>query len=164
MSRTFGILLAAGLILGFGSGVRAQDAANYPPASGHMQYIPPVNPAPGAVGSQYVETFPTFGGYYYQPAPYAGQQITPYVQVAPRTRGRFARGVRTYTRGYSGYSVAPAPYATQLPQGHLYWPGSFMAPDYTPYSRFQPYGSGYGVSPYGSSFYGGYYQGHPLAN
>jgi hypothetical protein len=161
MSRILGNLLALGVIVTFASGARAQSVADYPPAAGHMEYIPPVIPAPGAVGGQYVETFPNYGGYYYQPGPYGAQQITPYVQATPRTRARIARGVRTYSRGYS---APPAPYATQLPTGQLYWPGSFMAPAYTPFSRFQSYGSGYGVSPYGSSFYGGYYKGFPLAN
>ena len=49
-----------------------------------------------------------------------------------------------------------------LPQGQLYWPGSFMAPSYTPNSRYQSYGSGYGRGPYGSGFYSGYYKGFSL--
>ena len=37
-----------------------------------------------------------------------------------------------------------------------------MAPNYTPYSRYQSYESGYGRGPYGSGFYSGYYKGFPL--
>ena len=70
-----------------------------------------------------------------------------------------ARGTRTYSRGYS---QPPAPYSTALPQGQIYWPGSALAPGYTPFSRYQSYGSGYGYGPYGSGYYSGYYKGFSL--
>ena len=60
------------------------------------------------------------------------------------------------------YSQPPVPFATQLPVGQLYWPDSYMTPNYGPWSRYQSYGSGYGRGPYGSSFYGGYYKGFLL--
>ena len=164
MSRILGFMLGAVVILGLGQGVKGQGVVYYPPASGHMEVVPPVYPAPGAVGSQYLETFPTFGGTYQADPSYPAQQVVPYgtpTRPAPaaRARGRAARGVRVYSRGYS---QPPAPYATQLPRGQLEWPGSLMTPDYVPFSRFQSYGSGYGVSPYGSNFYGGYYKGFPM--
>jgi hypothetical protein len=128
-----------------------------------MVFIPPSTPAAGAVGGQYVETFPLGAAGYNQPGEYMTQVAPSAYQAAPtrvvRPRGRFFRGARVYSRGYS---QAPAPYTTPLPQGQLYWPGSYLAPTYTPYSRYQTYGSGYGQSPYGSNFYGGYYKGFPM--
>jgi hypothetical protein len=49
-----------------------------------------------------------------------------------------------------------------LPVGQLYWPASAIAPAYAPSSRFESFESGYGRSPYGSNFYGGYYKGFPI--
>jgi len=164
MSRILGFTLGVVAILGLGHGVKGQGVVYYPPASGHMEVVPPVYPAAGAVGSQHLETFPTFGSVYQTGPSYATQQVVPYgTQARPapaaRARGRAVRSPRVYSRGYS---QAPAPYATQLPRGQLEWPGSFMAPGYTPYSRFESYGSGYGVSPYGSNYWGGYYKGFPM--
>jgi hypothetical protein len=164
MFRIRGAFLGVVLISALGQVARGQSAAYYPPASGHMEVVPPVFPAPGAVGGQYIETFPTYGGTYQANPGYAGQQVVPYgtqTRIAPaaRIRGRAVRNARVYSRGYS---QPPAPYATQLPRGQLDWPGSVMAPGYTPYSRYQTYGSGYGVSPYGSNFWGGYYKGFPM--
>ena len=164
MSRILGLMLGVVVTLGVGQVVRGQGAAYYPPASGHMEVVVPSYPAPGAVGGQYLETFPTFGGTY-QVNPFTpAQQVVPYsAQARPaaaaRVRGRVARGTRVYSRGYS---QAPSPYATQLPVGQLGWQGSVMAPGYTPFSRYQTYGSGYGISPYGSNFWGGYYKGFPM--
>ena len=127
-----------------------------------MEFVPPSYPAPGAVGGQYLETFPTFAGTIDSTGAYAVQPGVPYAtQTRPATRvqGRNIRATRTYSRGYR---QAPAPYATQLPQGQLYWPGSYLAPNYVPFNRYQNYGSGYGRGPYGSSFYGGYYKGFLL--
>ena len=190
MTRILGMLLGAGLLLALAPVARAQGsnfypghpsipfngailinqavaqgaqgAASYPPAAGEMYYNPPVYTAPGAVGSQYVETFPTYNGSY-QPGVYAAQPVAPTtVQPAPaapaRPRGRQARRTRVYSSGYN-----QVPYATPLPQGRLYWPGSSMTPGYTPFSRYQTYGSGYAQSPYGSNFYGGYWKGWPRA-
>jgi hypothetical protein len=158
-------MLGAGIALSGACSVVAQGVVDYPPATGHMVFIPPSTPAPGGVGSQYVETFPQGAVGYYEPgAVIQGGPYTYQSNPAPvvRTRGRFfrgARGARVYSRGYN---QAPAPYATALPQGQLYWPGSYLAPAYTPFSRFQTYGSGYTQSPYGSNFYGGYYKGYSM--
>ena len=163
MSRIFGLMVGTVLTLVLSQGAMAQGVVYWPPASGHMEVNPPVYPAPGAVGAQYLETFPTYGATY-QATPYYSGQPVPYgtsTRTAPasRNRGRVARGTRVYSRGYS---QAPAPYATQLPRGQLAWPGSVLAPGYTPFSRFETYGSGYGVSPYGSNYWGGYYKGFPM--
>jgi hypothetical protein len=164
MGRILGVVFGAWLLLDLVSGVSAQGVVNYPPASGHMEYVPPSYPAPEAVGGQYVETFPSFAGSFDSTGAYAVQPGVPYAtQTRPattvRVRVRNLRATRTYSRGYS---QPPAPYATQLPQGQLYWPGSYMTPNYVPFSRYQSYGSGYGRGPYGSNFYGGYYKGFLL--
>jgi hypothetical protein len=164
MGRILGLMFGMCVFVAFDSTANAQGAAYYPPASGHMQFVPPSYPAPGAVGGQYVETYPSFMGSYGQPGTYFVQPGVPYANPTPpaagvRVRGRNVRPMSVYSRGYGR---APAPYATQLPQGQLYWPGNYAAPGYMPLSRYQTYGAGYGVSPYGSNFYGGYYQGHAL--
>jgi hypothetical protein len=164
MGRIIGVMFGAFVLAGLSSAANAQGAANYPPASGHMQFVPPVYPAPGAVGGQYLETFPSFAGSFNSNGAYALQPGVPYATQTPpatgvRPRGRVGRPMRVYSRGYS---QVPAPYATQLPTGQLYWPGSYMTPGYVPFSRYQSYGSGYGRGPYGSNFYGGYYHGYLL--
>jgi hypothetical protein len=163
MSRIIGSMLVAGLILLFTSGAQAQGVVHYPPADGMMYTAPPQYAAPGGLGAEYTETFPTFSSGYYETNPNATQQVVPYTyganQATPRFRARGARGVRSYSRGYN---QPPAPYSTALPQGQLYWPGSYMVPGYTPLSRYQSYGSGYGRGPYGSGFYSGYYKGFSL--
>jgi hypothetical protein len=164
MSRILPFLLVAMISVGLSQGVKGQGVVYYPPASGHMQIVPPVFTAPGAVGSPYIETFPAFGSVYQTGPSNATRQVVPYgTQVrpapAPRVRGRAAKSPRVYSRGYN---QAPAPYATQLPVGQLQWQDPVMTPGYTPFSRFGSYGSGYGVSPYGSNFWGGYYKGFPM--
>jgi hypothetical protein len=161
MSRIFGYMVGACLLVVLMPGAQAQGVVNYPPADGMMYAIPPQYPAPGGFGGQYTQTYPAYPQGYYGANPYVVQQqgVPSTSQVAPRVRGRAARGARSYSRGYS---QPPAPYSTPLPQGQIYWPGSFMAPGYTPFSRYQSYGSGYGNGPYGSGFYGGYYKGFPM--
>ncbi|MGB0067104.1 MAG: hypothetical protein WBQ11_03575 [Isosphaeraceae bacterium] len=160
MGRILEVMFGAWLLLGLVSGVSAQEVVNYPPASGNMVYVPPSYPAPEAFGSQYVETFPSFAGSFDSTGAYAVQPGVLYATqtrpaAAARVRGRNLRATRTY-------SQPPALYAMQLPQGQLYWPDSFMTPNYAPLSRYQSYGSGYGRGPYGSNFYTGYYQGFLL--
>lgn len=165
MRRILGGMFVAWILAGLVSGANAQGVVGYPPADGHMVYIAPSYPAAGAVGGQYVETYPSFAGSYGSAGAYAVQPGFPYATqtrpaIGATARGRNVRATRTYSRGYS---QGPAPYATQLPVGQLYWPGSYVAPNYTPFSRYQNYGSGYGRGPYGSNFYGGYYHGYLLA-
>ena len=160
MSRIPEVMFGAWLLVGLVSGVSAQAMVNYPPATGNMVDVPPSYPAPEAFGGQYVETFPSFAESFDSSSAYAVQPGVPYATqtrpaTAVRVRGRNLRATRTY-------SQAPAPYATQLPQGQLYWSDSFVTPNYAPLSRYQSYGSGYGRGPYGSNFYTGYYQGFLL--
>jgi hypothetical protein len=160
MGRILGVMVGAWLALGLDSGVSAQGVVDYPPATGHMVYIPPIYPASGAVGGEYLETFPSFAGSVDSTGASAVQPVVPYAtQTRPaataRVRGRNLRVTRTS-------SQTPAPYATQLPVGQLYWPGSYVTPNYVPGNRYQSYGSGYERGPYGSNFYGGYYKGFLL--
>jgi hypothetical protein len=178
MKGIVGSALALGLLLGASVEARAQ-AANYPPAAGHMVIIPPIFPSPNAIGSAYVETFPSFepvdipGPNYEEPVVEPGplndeaakgaraQRPAPQKKAAKTQAGLRRRRLqpnRTYSRGYN---LAPAPYATELPVGQLYWPGAYLAPSFTPDSRYQTFGSGYRRSPYGSNFYGGYWKGWP---
>ena len=160
MSRIPEVMFGAWLLLGLVSGVSAQAVVNYPPATGNMVDVPPSYPAPEAFGGQYVETFPSFAESFDSSSVYAVQPGVPYATqtrpaTAARLRGRNLRATRTY-------SQPPAPYAMQLPQGQLYWPDSYLTPNYVPLNRYQSYGSGYGRGPYGSNFYGGYYKGFLL--
>jgi len=164
MSRNFRFVIGAFLLSVLIPAAQAQGVVNYPPADGMMYAPAPVFPAPGGFGGNYAQTYPSYsqGGYYAaSPNTVQSQPRVPATNpVAPRFRGRAAaRGARTYNRGYN---QPPAPYATPLPQGQLYYPGSALAPNYTPFSRYQGYGSGYGYSPYGSGYYTGYYKGFSL--
>jgi hypothetical protein len=164
MRRILGGMFGAWAFFGLAFGAQAQIAPGYPPATGHMEFVYPTYPAPGAVGAPYAETFPSFTGtygapnaYVTQPRAYYPAQSAPAVVARGRSRNLF-RGARTYVRGYNQAPV----YSAQLPQGQLYWPGSYVTPNYTPATRFQSYGAGYGRGPYGSNFYGGMYQGYSM--
>jgi len=169
MNRNLGYGFGAFLLLALTPGAGAQGVVNYPPADGMMYAVPPQYPAPGGFGGQYTQTYPANAPGYYGTTPYVAQgtnrgvvqqRVPATNQAAPRVRGRAARGARSYSRGYS---QPPAPYSTPLPQGQINWPGSYLAPGYTPFTRYQSYGSGYGYGPYGSGFYGGYYKGFPMS-
>jgi len=162
MTRIVGCMMVSCLVFVLSGSADAQGVVNYPPADGMMYTVPPQYAAPGGLGTGYTETFPAQSSGVAAPNTYAAQPAAPYsYQTAParRARLRAGRATRQYTRGYS---QPPAPYSTSLPQGSLYWPGSSMAPAYTPFSRYQSYGNGYGRGPYGSGFYSGYYKGFPL--
>jgi len=163
MIRILAFAMGASLLLGIVPRAQAQGVVNYPPADGMMYAPAPVFPAPGGFGGNYAQTYPQYPQGYYATSPNVvqPQQVAPAPnQYAPRVRGRAAaRGNRTYSRGYS---QPPAPYSTALPQGQIGWPGSALAPGYTPFSRYESYGSGYGYGPYGSGYYTGYYKGFPL--
>jgi hypothetical protein len=165
MNRPIGIILSVGITLGLSARAQAQLVVDWPPATGHMQFVPPIYPGPGAVGSQYVETFPSFAGPNEQPlagvvqgGAYSHKRV-PRPAAAARARRRIPRGARANNQGPS---VPPAPYDTALPVGQLYWPDSAATPAYAPSSRYDSLESGYGRGPYGSNFYGGYYKGFPL--
>ncbi|QEH32887.1 hypothetical protein OJF2_13720 [Aquisphaera giovannonii] len=152
----FGCLLASSS-LGYG------QVVDYPPADGQMTFVPPIFPAAGAVGAHSVETFPAFAGVY-EVLPREAQPLAsteaPAARARAKVRGRQARVARNYARGYS---QGPAPYDMQLPMGQLPGQGGVPTIDYAPSSRFQTFGQGYDVSPYGSNFFGGYFRGFPLA-
>jgi hypothetical protein len=59
-------------------------------------------------------------------------------------------------------AVAPAPYGTPLPQGRLNGAGMPTPPLYAPYTRYQTYGAAYGMGPYGSNYYSGFWHGQPI--
>jgi len=165
MNRPIGIMLTVGIALGHSAGAPAQSVVDWPPATGHMQFVPPSYPGPGAIGGQYVETFPSFSGMYepqmagvLQGGAYLDNRV-PQLVAPARVRRRVPRGARTKNQGSN---LPPAPYDTSLPVGHLYWPGSAVSPGYSPSSRYDSMESGYDRSPYGSNFYGGYYKGFPM--
>ncbi|WP_165232219.1 hypothetical protein [Aquisphaera insulae] len=159
----------ASMVLGVGCwlGIAATghgQVLDYPPAGGQMRIIPPVFPADGAVGAGTVETFPAFGGIYevipseVQPVASAEESTRAVRRIGARTRP--VRATRRYARAGS---QPPAPYGTPLPMGQLPARGGFPAIDYGPGSRFDTFGQGYDVSPYGSRFFGGYFRGFPMA-
>ena len=165
MNRPIGIMLSVGIALGLSAGAPAQSVVDWPPATGHMQFVPPSYPGPGAVGAQYVETFPSFAGMVEPQMAGVVQGGVPPEIRAPRSAAP-AKGRRRPPRGAraknQGFSLPPAPYDTSLPVGHLSWPGSAVSPGYAPSSRYDSMESGYDRSPYGSNFYGGYYKGFPI--
>lgn len=96
-----------------------------------------------------------------QPRAFVGPPQAAVVQ-RPRTvvvrRGLLGRR-RVYAQDFGG----PAPYQNALPQTRIYGDGSIMAPNgYSTTNRWQTYGQGYGLGPYGSNYYSQYYQGRPL--
>ena len=165
MNRPMGMMLILGFALGFSAGAQAQSVVDWPPATGHMQFVPPSYPALGAIGGQYVETFPSFAGMYQTQVAGAVQggaypsQGEPQSAAPAKGRRRHPRGARTHNQGSN---LPPAPYGTSLPVGRLFWPGSAIAPGYTPSSRYDSMDFGYDRSPYGSNSYGGYYKGFPI--
>ncbi|MBV8486947.1 MAG: hypothetical protein JO161_01590, partial [Planctomycetaceae bacterium] len=127
MNRPIGMMLNLGMALGLSAGAQAQSVVDWPPATGHMQFVPPSYPALGAIGGQYVETFPPFAGMYQAQVAGAVQGGAYPVQgelqsVAPtKGRKRPPPGARTRTQGSN---LPPAPYGTPLPVGRLFWSGS----------------------------------------
>ncbi len=131
-----------------------------------MGFVPPTAVNPAAVGSPYMETFPSFAGTYGFPLGLTVRPVTPFTTTtrpAAVARGRVRRP-RAARAGNGVVNATPPPYATQLPTGQLYWPGSGVSPNYSPYSRYQSYGSGYSRGPYGSNFYGGLWKGFWLGD
>ena len=65
---------------------------------------------------------------------------------------------RTYARGYNR---PPAPFRRALPRGDLGDINSGFTPStYSPAARMQTYGQAYGMGPYGTNYYSGYWHGY----
>lgn len=74
------------------------------------------------------------------------------------------KATRTYARGYNR---PPAPFRRVLPRGDLAdlnLPAQGIVPAYTPDSRYQTYGQSYGMGPYGTNHYSGYWHGYAPMN
>jgi hypothetical protein len=79
---------------------------------------------------------------------------------APRAAARnHRRGSRTAIRNANR---PPAPYRRALPRGNFENFNDLPAgvPAYSPYARQQTYGQAYGMGPYGSNFYSGWWKGY----
>ena len=150
MTRVFGMVLASSLAVGLASIASAQESV-----------LP--NDVDGAFGTPYVQPPPVSGvpgnrwdmlagPSYAEGIPYGGA----FVEQRPARAGLRSRNTpQTYARG-------PAPYRTALPTTRLYGAGGFMPSTYTPYNRAQAYGEAYGMGPYGSNYYSGYWHGQPI--
>ena len=166
MKRLIGIILSVGIALGLSAGAQAQSVVDWPPATGHMQFLPPSFPGPGAVGAQYVETFPSFAGMV-EPQMAGAVQGGAYLNSAcaaiRRTR-QSAQASPARCPGTAAKARFRPPLSTRLRcrSGSFPGPAAAITPDYAPSSRYDSMESGYGRSPYGSSFYGGYYKGFPI--
>src|SRR5208283_2351145 len=98
MNRPIGTMLSVGIALGLSAGAPAQSVVDWLPATGHMQFVPPSYPGPGAVGAQYVETFPSFAG-----------------MVEPQMAGAVQGGA--YLNSSARHSAARATIRKRLPRG-----------------------------------------------
>lgn len=157
MNRISGITLVAGLLLGLSSTARAQTfPTDYYGGDGY---------APGA----YLQNLP-FGGFgfeYTQGPPVSGivmnqwGQIigTPYVVSAPVVGVR-QTAPRTTIRTRANRVIVQPRYA--LTTGSLAWPGANAAAVNSQAMRYRSYGSGYGLSPYGTTQYFGPWKGLTL--
>ncbi|WP_165250684.1 hypothetical protein [Paludisphaera soli] len=90
--------------------------------------------------------------------------LAPEAKDAPAAVGANRKPTRTYARGYSR---PPAPFRRALPRGNL--ADLNLAPEggipaYTPESRYQTYGQAYGLGPYGTNYYSGYWHGYAPMN
>src|SRR5689334_22840538 len=107
MKHLLSLLATALLLAVLAPGAQAQGVVYYPPADGIMYAPPPLIPAPGGFGAQYLQSYPanTPAPGYYAATPNGVQQqpltVPPANQVVPRIRGRVARGARAYSRGYN---------------------------------------------------------------
>jgi len=83
--------------------------------------------------------------------------------AAAKADDKARKPVRTYARGYNR---PPAPFRRALPRGDL--SSLNVAPEgiptYSPDSRYQTYGQAYGMGPYGTNFYSGYWHGYAPMN
>jgi hypothetical protein len=97
-------------------------------------------------------------------APDPAAALAPDAKDARAAVGANRRPTRTYARGYSR---PPAPFRRALPRGNLADLNGAPEggiPGYTPESRYQTYGQAYGMGPYGTNYYSGYWHGYAPMN
>jgi hypothetical protein len=157
MSRTLGMFVVVIVLLSALTPARAQvtGADSY-----GMEYG-------GYRGSTYDnQPFGGFGFEYGQVARAGGMILDQYGIVrqapgfAPAPTAPAPRARARQTLAGSSRVAARASFA--LPTGSLYWPGASGVILYSPATRYQSYGSGYGRSPYGSVDCSTMYKGWPL--
>lgn len=80
----------------------------------------------------------------------------------PVNAGRARREARTQRAYAQGRDQTPAPFRRPLPRGSFEPMNNIPAglPMYSPYARYQSYGQAYGMGPYGSNYYSGYWHGY----
>jgi hypothetical protein len=159
MSRLMGLVLAMMFVM-VGRSAQAQMPA---PVNGGFgfEYTQPI-PANSYVLDRYWWVQPTpVVGTTMPPATVVAPQPAPVQQpVNPRRVTRAMRAGRSLSRlGGQPYTRSGQPVATPLPTGSLYRPATVGMPLYSPAQRYASYGQGYGLSPYGSTDYGGLYKG-----
>ena len=169
MKRVFGIGLASTLAIGLASTVSAQEFGF--PGEVVDGLVEGSGVADGSFGSTYVQPPPVTGipgnrwsmlggPIYFEGVPYEYYEEEEFVPpflvnpppAAPRAKGRNGRKI----------AQPPAPYGTPLPRGRLYGAGMPTPPLYAPFNRHQSYGAAYGLGPYGSNYYSGYWHGQPI--
>ena len=168
MGRIVGIMLGAGLILGPAFTAARRTGVPIPRQPGTCTTIPRfTQPRAAWAASTLKPSPPTVD---MTTAPSTSQASLKFSRLCPRPGSPLRvsglwpeAGCSAVLASTAAVTIRRCTYASQLPQGQLYWPGSAIAPGYTPFSRYQTYGSGYNQSPYGSNFYGGYYKGFPMA-
>jgi hypothetical protein len=155
MSRVTGWVLAMGLVAVAGQPARAQMPTAVNGGFG-VEYTQTI-PANSLVLDRWwmLETTPRMGS----ALPQNATVVRP-AAVQPVAPGRVARAHRT-SRSTARMSSRPVTSAvvqpgTPLPTGSLYWPEAIGMPLYSPSQRYASYGYGYGVSPYGTAYYGAY--------
>lgn len=163
----FGVILASTLSVGLASTLSAQEFG-FP---GEVVDGPVLGSGvDGGFGNTYIQPPPVTGipgnrwsmlggPSYFEGIPYEAEiaHDSPFV-TAPPVAAAPVQGRR------NGRKVAgpPAPYGTPLPQGRLYGQGMPTPPLYAPSSRYQAYGAAYGMGPYGSNYYSGFWHGQPI--
>jgi hypothetical protein len=87
-------------------------------------------------------------------------QATPSVSAVRPERAAQVRAVRIL------HETVPSGPRTRyaLPTGSLYWPAAGGVMLYSPLARYQSYGAGYAVGPYGTADHGIMYKGWSLEN
>ncbi len=159
MSRLIGSFLAVVFVAVAGPSARAQMPAPLPAYGGFgFEYTQPI-PSNTLLLDRFWMVEPTPSVV----APMPRTAAVPQPVAQPANTGRVARATRT---GRTFSRIVARPYnragiqtATPLPTGSLSWNGVGSVPLYSPAQRYATYGSGYGVSPYGSVDYGAQYKG-----